>query len=120
MSKYPIPHSLWEWYGLPSHLVVGARCRFHMTTIIGGYFVSTVGFYFQNDFDDEPTEIGSGRLFETYLFKNGPLCECGCGNPAPKNHEEIASYGGNSPQEAREYHMQMCNRVASGEFGDPK
>ncbi len=35
----------WKWFGHAGHLVVGDKCRFHLTTKVGRYLVSTVGEY---------------------------------------------------------------------------
>jgi len=35
----------WRWFGHAGHLIVGEWCRFHLTTHVGDYLVSTVGEY---------------------------------------------------------------------------
>lgn len=40
-----IPVAKWKWFGHAAHLIVGHDCRFHMTTVVGKYLVSTVGEY---------------------------------------------------------------------------
>lgn len=37
--------SKWKWFGDAGHLIVGQWCRFHLTTQVGKYLVSTVGKY---------------------------------------------------------------------------
>ena len=38
-----IPRDQWEWFGNAGHFICSRWCRFHMTTKVGGYLVSTVG-----------------------------------------------------------------------------
>lgn len=33
----------WEWFGSPGHFICADKCRFHLTTKVGKYLVSTVG-----------------------------------------------------------------------------
>ncbi len=33
----------WVWFGNAGHLIVSKYCRFHLTTLVGKYLVSTVG-----------------------------------------------------------------------------
>lgn len=35
----------WKWFGNAGHFICGASCRFHLTTQVGKYIVSTVGQY---------------------------------------------------------------------------
>ena len=35
----------WQWFGNAGHLIVSEWCRFHLTTKVGDYLVSTVGEY---------------------------------------------------------------------------
>lgn len=37
--------SEWEWFGVAGHFICGYYCRFHLATKVGGYLVSTVGWY---------------------------------------------------------------------------
>ena len=38
-----IPREKWEWFGNAGHLIVSQDCRFHLTTLVGPWLVSTVG-----------------------------------------------------------------------------
>lgn len=40
-----IPREQWRWFGHAGHLIVAQWCRFHLTTQVGDYLVSTVGEY---------------------------------------------------------------------------
>lgn len=33
----------WKWFGHVGHFICGHKCRFHLTTKVGKYLVSTVG-----------------------------------------------------------------------------
>lgn len=35
----------WKWFGNAGHFICSQWCRFHMTTLVGKYIVSTVGEY---------------------------------------------------------------------------
>lgn len=35
--------SKWVWMPHPAHFICGDRCRFHLSTYVGGYIVSTIG-----------------------------------------------------------------------------
>lgn len=38
-------HESWKWYGYAGHLIVAARCAYHLCTRVGDVLVSTVGDY---------------------------------------------------------------------------
>jgi len=40
-----IPVSEWEWFGVSGHFICGLDCRFHLATLVGKYWISTVGEY---------------------------------------------------------------------------
>ena len=103
----------WRWYGLAGHLIVSARCRFHLCTVVGKYIVSTVGAYYQKGEDKKPTEIGAGRLYETFVFKVGKgECDCGCGLPSVVDWSEIDADSYNDARAANEGHLKMCRKYA--------
>src|SRR6266446_3892048 len=96
--KNEITADKWQWFGNVGHLCVGRWCRFHMTTKVGEYLVSTVGEYVhprhsngseraEADWlkDNWPGEnIGCDRKYETMVFKARAPCkakDCGCGLP---------------------------------------
>jgi hypothetical protein len=100
----------WKWFGHPGHLCVSDHCRFHLTTQVGHYLVSTVGEYvppaiaqdilaecrgkplegigdareadWMRKFGFE--ELGLDRTYETMVFPAGKPChtrKCNCGMP---------------------------------------
>lgn len=73
-----------RYLGMPGHFIGASRCVWHLTTVVGGYIVSTVGDYRPFAEDQKPTEIGFGRTFETMVFRAGKPCarpECMCFAP---------------------------------------
>lgn len=118
--KYP-PET-WKWFGFAGHLCVSNHCRFHMTTQVGPWLISTVGAYYppHEPKRTEPEEVGLNRLYETYVFRAGEPCTtvlCGCGMPSIDGHE-IDSRAANSPGEAADYHMKLCYLWADREFSE--
>lgn len=102
----------WIWYGHAAHLCVSNKCRFHLTTVVGGgkLIVSTVGEYFP-DGATKPKTIGLGRLYETMVFKAGDPCtskECGCGLLDIGDHIEVAMRPYNTRLDAMNGHVEMC------------
>ena len=98
-----IPREEWEWFGSAGHLIVGSDCRFHLATLIGPWWVSTVGEWLpdSNSWDiyarkvggippdlrgDDRrawflkhvgyVEIGAGRTYETMVFRADPEQRC--------------------------------------------
>jgi hypothetical protein len=109
--------SNWEWFGNAGHLCVGHLCRFHLTTAVNGYLVSTVGEYFPSGAKKMET-IGAGddAFFETMVFswKQGARCECGCGLPSPDSFSEIYCSRYATPGLANAGHMEACELAAAG------
>lgn len=97
------PRETWEWFGSAGHLIVGYDCRFHLATLVGPWWVSTVGEWLpdSNSWDiyasraggipghlrgDEKRswflknvgylEIGAGRKYETMVFRAIPDERC--------------------------------------------
>lgn len=59
-------------------------------------------------------EIGSGRKYETFVFKAGEPCqtkECGCGLPSI-NGDELDTLVANEAGEATRNHREMCQKMA--------
>lgn len=103
-----------EWFGYPGHFIASRRCNFRMVTLVNDeYLVSTIGDFFEGD-QGEPTEIGCGRTFETYVFK-GPFkrCECGCQHIMPVSWQEIDSSGYMDAGDAKRGHMEMVDRYGA-------
>lgn len=109
----------WKWFGHAAHFICGHRCRFHLATKVGSYLVSTVGElpkFSPNDPDSSgPFEtIGSGRTYETMVFKAGAPCKskgCGCGLPEISGSElDFKAY--NDAASATVGHLQLCRKWA--------
>jgi hypothetical protein len=126
MAKKNIPQSEWVWYGDPGHFICGRWCRFHLTTKVGAYLVSTVGAYVhpQRSMGSEQVEaewlkknwpgedIGLDRKYETMVFHAGPECklkDCNCGIPMISG-EELDMLGYNTAGEAAKGHLALCKK----------
>ena len=123
-----IPKNRWEWYGFSGHFCCGQWCRFHMTTKIGKFVISTVGKFVhpRNSGASEKTEsdymienpngeqIGYGRFYETMVFRAGKKCVsngCNCGQPKIASNE-LDTMGYNDAGSATRGHLSMCNKWA--------
>ena len=116
----------WEWFGSAGHFICGQWCRFHLTTKVGPWLISTVGEYVHPRHsggselkEDEwlkenwPGEdIGCDRKYETMVFRAGEPCECGCGMPRIDGGEERNCAGYNDAKSAREGHIKMCENYS--------
>ena len=101
-SRYA--RSDWRWFGNSGHLIVGRDCRFHLATLVGPWWVSTVGEYLPDiavreitaevrgiavpegirgdaaeswwlkNVGYEPIGGGKDSLYETMVFRAGPPC----------------------------------------------
>jgi hypothetical protein len=134
----------WKWFGNAGHFICGSQCRFHLTTLVGAYLVSTVGQYLPDSSTREILaqcrgielkgrgdareadwmekagfeEIGCGRKFETMVFKALKPCDsadCGCGLPEI-NGTELEFRGYNDARAATAGHMELCALVATAAF----
>lgn len=115
-----IPESKWIWSGSPGHFICSRWCRFHLTTIIGGVVISSVGDYHPSHAKDtaKPETIGCDRLYEVMVFqvttkkpkKNACQCTVCC---HPMNGTEIDFKGANSAVDAESNHRAMCRKWAS-------
>jgi hypothetical protein len=116
----------WNWFGHVGHFICGRWCRFHLTTQVGEYLVSTIGEYIHPS-DSAGSEvkeaewlkknypgrdIGYNRKYETMVFKAGPPCnakDCHCGQPSIDG-SELDSLGYNNAKDATEGHYLMCEK----------
>ena len=57
----------WVWMPHAGHFICGNDCRFHLTTYVGGYLVSTVGEYWP---DRQVREIHAGIHNRTWFDEN--------------------------------------------------
>lgn len=111
-----IPEKDWQWFGHPGHFIGGDACRFHLTTQVGGFLVSTVGEYRPHSYTGKVQEVGAGYLYETLVFSLGQhsLCSC-CEKPEPNSWAEIDSLCCNDSITARRNHLMLCRKYASTE-----
>lgn len=136
-----IDRSVWQWFGNAGHFICAYECRFHLTTQVGAWLVSTVGQYLPDSqvreiaartrgvvlegrgdareydylrklgYDD----IGHGRKFETMVFRAGEPCselECACGLPKIDG-QELDVEGYNDAGAATRGHYAMCEKWAA-------
>lgn len=138
-----IPKSEWEWFGNAGHFIVAAYCRFHLTTKVGAYLVSTVGEYFPSESVRETIAdsrgvklegrgdareadymrkigfeaLGAGaETYETMVFHCGNACSepsCGCGMPIPEDWAELTRERYSTAGEATKGHMRICGEYAA-------
>jgi hypothetical protein len=111
--KNPIPAGLWKWFGTPGHFCGAWDCRFHLCTQVGPWLISTVGEWMP-DPRKPCQELGSGRLYETMVFRAGEPCDrrgCRCGKPKITGHE-LDMTGTRFRGVAKENHMAMCYQWA--------
>lgn len=134
----------WRWFGHAGHFICAPWCRFHLTTEVGDFLVSTVGEYCPDapvreilaesrkvkltgkgderlgSFLDKCgfVEIGVDRKYETMVFRLSPdLCDCGCGARVVASWSEKMADGYNERADAQRGHYKMCESVAAGEVG---
>lgn len=100
-----------EHLGFPGHLCVSSSCRFHLTTRVGRFLVSTIGAYVRPDKPQVWTEVGYNRKFETMVFRVIGKCACGidCGQAAVE-YSEIEMVGYNDPASAQLGHAKMIKK----------
>jgi hypothetical protein len=126
-----IDHSQWKWFGFAGHCIIGEWCRFHLTTQVGDYLISTVGKFVppresggseQTDIEylkNHPNgeTIGHERYYETMVFLAGIPCQVeGCKCEIPKiNGENLDFCGYQTPNEATLGHNAMCLKWAQKE-----
>lgn len=119
----------WKWFGNAGHFICGQWCRFHLTTQVGTYLVSTVGEYvhphhgagseqgeaewLKKNWPGE--DIGYGRKYETMVFRAGNPCDSprcgGCGLPQIDG-AELDCNGYNNAGDATRGHMALCEKWA--------
>jgi hypothetical protein len=110
-----IPKAKWKWFGNAAHYCGSNYCRFHLTTEIGKYVISSVGEYRPFNNNGKMEEIDYDRFYETMVFKVSSHCdmnECGkCMLPIIDGNElDVSAY--NTAGDAAKGHMAMCNKWA--------
>lgn len=111
-----VPESEWVWCGYAGHFIGARSCHFHLSTRVGRYRVSTVGDYHPSSHtDEEPKQIGLGRLYETFVFEVDG--HGGHGEGEVTSWSEVDSEGCNDATEAERIHMAMCRKWAAQNDG---
>lgn len=115
-----IPRERWIWQGSAGHFICADFCRFHLTTIVGPWLVSTIGDYHsvtqirakgEEAFEQE--EVGCGRKFETMVFVAQKCGRKGCGpHWVMKNGTELDFRGYNTAADATRGHLAFCRKWA--------
>ena len=123
----------WIWMPHPGHFICSFDCRFHLSTYVGKYIVSTVGEYFPCDGTREIIaksrgielkvrgderkydflnkigyeEIGCDRKYETMVFEayKDTKNKC-CPYRMSGSEKDFAGY--NDPTDAFKGHMKLC------------
>ena len=112
-SVAAIPTTEWKWLGHTQHHVLADRCQFRLSTQVGEHVISTLGGLVMTPGDKTFSDIGSGRLYETYVFRaTGADKYCGCPTIDPV---EVSGIGSETPQEATARHMAACHWAAHPE-----
>lgn len=128
----------WVWMPHPGHLIVSHECRFHLTTCVGDYLVSTVGEWVpgesvreifaesrgvtlsgrgdarQADYLDKVGfyDVGCDRKYESMVFPAKPQPHARCCPFTVANWSEVEMQGYNDAGEAAEGHMALCLKWA--------
>jgi hypothetical protein len=94
-------------HGTAGHFVASSSCCFRLHSTVGEYRISSVGCYHPNGADPMvPHQIGSGRLYETMVFRNGDDGE-------PLDWGEIDSDAYNDEAAAEAGHAAMVEKYAA-------
>ncbi|KKM13440.1 hypothetical protein LCGC14_1716210 [marine sediment metagenome] len=129
----------WVWMGHAGHFILGHRCRFHLSTYVGKYIVSTVGELWN---DRLVREIHAkiydkkwlseniylkGDIFDAAYFKKFGYEEVGCNRlfetmvfKAKKSENKCCPYemisgekdfeGYNTDEDAYKGHIELCTK----------
>jgi hypothetical protein len=106
-----VPESEWRWNGHAGHFIGAESCLFHLNTEVGRYRVSTVGEWVSPDPDGEGEyarfrEIGSRRLFETFVFRTDA-------NGEVTDYTELDALSANDHDTATANHMALSRKWAA-------
>lgn len=124
-----IPEDQWKWFGSAAHFICAFDCHWHLSTLIGGHVVSTVGEHVlpadvakvvgqrYSRIAYEDMGASKGCKYETMVFTAVP-CEgaCNCGEPFITDHNSLISGRAKTRREAKEMHMRFCDLVSLGDF----
>lgn len=112
--KKKTPIKLWRsYYDHAGHFIGGSECKFHITTIVGDFYISTVGEYFP---DGKTEPIGSYNFYyETMVFARmkKKICHCGCKIPIPDDFNEKSSRRYVTKEQAQLGHREVCFQQAN-------
>jgi len=112
--------SRWVWMPHAGHFILGHKCRFHLTTYVGGYIVSTIGECpeVMGVDNDEFKELGSGpETYETMVF-TAVKREDKCCPYKIDPSDSVACERYMTADEATEGHMKYCKNWAKKEVKD--
>lgn len=114
-----IPISEWKWQGMAGHFICSDRCRYHLTTVVGDYLVSTVGdLHLTPEREMESVAVNPTSYYETMVFKTAEVLVCGC-HAATSREIEARYYGNVKCSEVDSGHFDMCMKYAKIQGGKP-
>lgn len=94
----------WKWAGKPAHFVGSDDCKWHLTTHVGGYIVSSIGEYRPAHTDEMVPldEFLTPLYYETFVFvAESESWEIG---------EELEGQRYSTADKATEGHMHYCHK----------
>jgi hypothetical protein len=98
------------WMPHAAHFICGDRCSFKLATYSNGYIVSTVGEYRASYISPDYETIGSGRLYETMVFKAKKSKENLCCPYVIESGMSIDFAGYNTPEDATKGHHALLKK----------
>lgn len=140
-----IPESEWRWFGDAGHFICSDHCRFHLSTKVGDWFVSTVGklvpdsevqiiqarvrgISLNRRGDAREAEyleklgydkLGYWGTYETMVFHwTKPCDDKDCGGMAHVGGSSVQSERYDDAKSATEGHYRYCGIAARGEIKD--
>lgn len=128
----------WVWMPHAGHFICSDKCQFHLNTRVGKYIISTVGEYLSDsqvreilagcreielegkgdarEYDWKKKagweELGSGRTYETMVFKN-KKSKHKCCPWEIKSGAEIDMDGYKDADSAYKGHLKLCNKYSN-------
>lgn len=93
-----------------AHFCLANKCMFKRATYTNGYIISTIGEYIESDKSNKFTEIGSGRLYETMVFKAMPSESTLCCKYIPSSYTELEMKAYNHPELANDGHEELVKK----------
>lgn len=98
----------WKWCGYPAHFCAARWCRYHLTTRVGEFIISTLGDYHPCSEKHEQDTLGAGPedLYETMVMPVDR--EEGCSVGAGKTWEPELQERFATSEAAEQRHMELC------------